>query len=197
MKTEYEVKVLDSDFTAIRAKLAEAGGKLLQPRRMMKRYILDYEAADLQKSNAYIRVRDEGDRVTTTYKLTESRSVDGVKELEVEVSELETMIEIYKNLGLVVHSYQETFRESWEVDGVEVELDEWPWLDPFIEIEGHSEQEVRSLVEKLGYQWQDAVPGDVVQLYQDIYDIEDWEISRKNKIEFGPVPKWLEERRKK
>ncbi len=196
MKTEYEVKILDSDFDAIKQKLNELGGVCHQPRRLMKRYILDYADTKLQKSNAYIRVRDEGDRITTTYKVTESRSVAGVKELEVEVLDVETLIEIYKKLGLVVHSYQETYRESWQVNGVEVEFDEWPWLDPYIEVEGENEKAVRELVSKLGYTWEQAVPGDVVQIYQDVFDIEDWEISRKTEIKFGPIPDWLEAKRR-
>lgn len=196
MKTEFEVKILDSNFAAVKEKLINLGGKRIHSRRLMKRYILDYKNADMQKKNAYIRVRDEGDRITTSYKLTQDRTVDGVKEIVLEVSDLESMLEIYKILGLVIHSEQETYRESWRVGEVEVEFDEWPWLDPFFEIEASSEQEVRDLVDKLGYSWQEAVPGDVVQLYQDVFDVEDWEISRHAQIKFGPIPDWLGEKRK-
>ncbi len=196
MKTEFEVKIRDANFELVKNKLTELGAQCVHERRMMRRYILDYEDVSLQKQNAYIRLRDEGDKITTTYKLTEARTVDGVKELETEVADLETMLAIYEKLGLIVHSVQETYRESWQLDGIEIEFDEWPWLEPFFEVEAHSEAEVRGLVEKLGYNWQDAIPGDVIQLYQDVFDVGEWEISRKAEITFGPIPDWLEAKRR-
>lgn len=196
MKTEFEVKILDPNFEAVKTKLKEMGGECVQARRKMQRYILDYEDTKLQKSNAYVRLRDEGDKTTTTYKVTEARTVDGVKELETTVGNLNVMLQIYEKLGLKVHSIQETYRESWRVGACEVEFDEWPWLEPFFEVEAHNKADVKDLVEALGYTWSEAVPGDVIQLYQDVFDIDEWEIARKAEIKFGPVPKWLEKKRK-
>ena len=48
---------------------------------------------------------------------------------------------------------------------------------------------------KLGYDWVQAVPGDVIQLYQDVFTVSEEEISRYKEIKFGEVPPWLEERR--
>jgi len=168
------------------------GGTCVSKRRLMKRWILDYEDVSLQEKNCYVRVRDEGDRITTTFKSVDALTVDGTKELETEVKDAQALISIYEKLNLKVHSYQETYRESWKLDGIEIEFDEWPWIEPFFEIEAHSEEEVRSLVDRLGYNWNDVMPGDVIQCYQKIFNIEDQIIARAPEIKFGPVPDWLE-----
>ena len=195
MKTEYEVKVLDSDYAAIKSRLSALGGTMVTPRRLMKRFILDFKDTRLQHANSYIRVRDEGDKITTSYKQTDSRSVDGVKEIELVISDIDAMVEIYSKLGLTIQSYQETYRESWHLNDVEVEFDEWPWLEPYIATEGKDEEAVRGTLLKLGYDWVQAVPGDVIQLYQDVFTVSEEEISRYKEIKFGEVPPWLEERR--
>lgn len=45
-------------------------------------------------------------------------------------------------------------------------IDEWPWLKPFIEIEGETEEVIKATAEKLGLSWSDAVFGDVMVAYQ-------------------------------
>jgi hypothetical protein len=66
-------------------------------------------------------------------------------------------------------AYQESRRETWQIDDVEVVLDEWPWLQPFIEIEGASEERVREVAGQLGFAWEDAVFGAVTQAYEAQY----------------------------
>jgi len=46
------------------------------------------------------------------------------------------MREIYIHMGLRQKAYQETRREVWKInDEIEIMLDEWPGISPFIEIE--------------------------------------------------------------
>jgi len=40
-----------------------------------------------------------------------------------------------------------------------VTIDEWPFLEPFVEIEGKSEAAVREISERLGFDWAQAVFG--------------------------------------
>ncbi|MNT60176.1 hypothetical protein D3C72_1977360 [compost metagenome] len=44
-------------------------------------------------------------------------------------------------------------------------LDEWPWLAPYMEIEGPSEEKVKNVAEQLGVAWEDAVFGGVANAY--------------------------------
>lgn len=50
-------------------------------------------------------------------------------------------------------------------------FDTWPFLEPFIEIEGPSESAVQDVAEQLGLDWNDAIFGAVDELYSKVYNI--------------------------
>jgi len=164
MKTEIEVKFLDVDFDVLREKLKQLGGRCVQPMRLMRRTLI--EPPELAARKAFIRVRDEGDKVTLTYKQFNEISLVGAQEIEVTVSSFEDTIELLAQAGLVHKAFQESKRETWHLGDVEVVLDEWPWLKPYIEIEGLSEEAVKATAAQLGFDWNDAVFGKVTSAYQ-------------------------------
>ncbi|MDN5275246.1 MAG: uncharacterized protein JWP06_1147 [Candidatus Saccharibacteria bacterium] len=164
MKTEIEVKFLDVDFNLLREKLKQLGATCEQPMRLMRRAII--ETPELEAKDGFLRVRDEGDKVTLTYKQFHEASLTGAREIEITVSNFEDTIALLDQAGLTHKSFQETKRETWRLDAVEVVLDEWPWLKPYIEIEGLSEQEVKAAAARLGFTWDDAVFGSATSAYQ-------------------------------
>ena len=72
-------------------------------------------------------------------------------------------------IGLQVKSSQESRREAWQLGSAEIVLDEWPWLDPYIEIEATDEATVRRVAGELGFDWTAAVFGDVMAAYRAQY----------------------------
>lgn len=169
MEKEIEVKFLDVDFDDIRKKLKSINATQTQPMRVLKRSILDYPENKLQKNNSYVRVRDQGDKITLTYKQFVGEGIDAAREAETEVKSYSNTIVLLENIGLEVVSEQETKRETWTIDDVEVVLDVWPWLNPYIEIEGIDEDSIRQIAKKLGLNWDDAFFGDVMVAYQHQY----------------------------
>ena len=93
-------------------------------------------------------------------------------------------------------SYQETKRERWELAGVEVTIDTWPWIPTFVELEGKSEQDLKHVATLLELDWAKALHGSVETAYQALYDVTDEEIDTWQEIKFIPVPDWLEKHRK-
>lgn len=171
MNTEIEAKFLNQRHEVIRERLKGIGSVCVAPMRLMRRAIIDYPDRRLQKGtpNAYIRVRDEGDRVTLTYKQFTSLSVSGAQEVDVTVSSFPDTVEIFTSIGFAVVSLQESKRETWRFEDCEVVLDEWPWLNPYIEVEGPTEQQLIALAERLELNWHDAVFGDVMVAYRAQY----------------------------
>jgi adenylate cyclase class 2 len=167
MKTEIEVKFLAVDHDDIRAKLAAIGATLETPMRLMRRVTIDSGA--MKQKDAFLRVRDEGNKVTMTYKQFDALSVDGAKEIEIEVSHFQDTVDLLAAAGLVQGSFQETRRETWKLRDTEILLDEWPWLKPYIEIEGESEAILRGVAAQLSLDWDDAVFGDVMVAYRAEY----------------------------
>ncbi|MGK2896629.1 MAG: class IV adenylate cyclase [Candidatus Saccharimonadales bacterium] len=163
MKTEIEVKFLDVNKDTVREKLRKLGAECEQPMRLMKRVLIETE--EMNQRHAYLRLRDEGDKITLTFKQFDENSLTGAKEREVQVSDFDDTIGIFGEFGLHYHTYQESKRETWRYGDVEVVIDEWPWIRPYIEIEGDSEQAVVNAAEKLGFDWSDAVFGSVDVIY--------------------------------
>jgi adenylate cyclase class 2 len=193
MKTEIEVKFTGIDLDGMRRKLTELGATCEVPMRLMRRVAIDSDFMRTGK-DAFLRVRDEGDKVTMTYKQFDSLSLHGAKEIEVSVSDFDDTVAILAQAGLPSHTYQETKRETWKLGDVEIMLDEWPWLDPYIEIEADSEEAVRKAAGDLGFDWDSAVFGDVMAAYRVQYPhlTEKDTVANIAEVKFGlPLPQLL------
>jgi len=196
MQTEIEAKFLNVNHEDLRTKLKQLGAVCEQPMRMMKRKNFDYPDLRLQKNNGWIRVRDEGDKVTMCYKQLNDRTLHGTKEVELVVDDFEAACKFLAAIGIEQKSYHETKRESWGLGNARIELDEWPWVKPYIEIEAGSEPELKKIVNKLDLDFTKAVHGSVEIVYRAEYDVTDEDIDTIPQIVFGKLPAWLEKRRK-
>lgn len=196
MDKEIEATFTGIDADDIRAKLKALNAVCVQPERLMKRSVFDFPEYSLEKRGGWVRVRDEGDKVTSSYKEESSKNIDGTIESQVVVDSFEQMCAIYEHIGLVANSYQETRRESWKLGDVEIEIDTWPWIPTFLEVEGLNEQAVKDVADKLQLDWNTALFGDVTAVYTQYYDIAPEKLYKWPEIVFGPVPEWLEPKRK-
>lgn len=196
MQTEIEAKFLNIEGETFRKKLKENNATLIYSERPMKRKNFDYPERTLEKNGGWVRVRDEGDIITLSYKRLVDRTIEGTKEISVEVNDFEKICNIFYAIGLVCKSYQETKREKWMLDGVEITIDTWPWIPTFVELEGESEERINTVASKLDLNRVEAVFGSVEVAYQDIYNVTEEEVDSWETITFIPVPEWLEIRRK-
>lgn len=195
MQTEVEAKFLNVNHDELRMKLHELGGTCVTPMRLMKRRNYDFPDGRLEKIGGWVRVRDEGDEITLSYKQLNDRTLHGTKEVELTVNDFAAAEAFVSALGLRCHTSEETKRESWMIDGVHVDLDEWPWIRPFVEIEGADETAVRNLAKQLGLEWSSAVFGSVEIVYQAEYDVSEEEIVH-GEFYFGDPPAWLAAKRR-
>ncbi|MCL2085831.1 CYTH domain-containing protein [Candidatus Saccharibacteria bacterium] len=163
MKSEIEIKFANQDFDVIREKLTRIDAKLVTPMRLMRRAVIHN---DFMGSKAFCRIRDEGDKTAITYKQFDSLSLDGAKEIEMTVEDFDTAIELLSAIGLKHNSIQESKRETWQLGNVKIELDEWPWLNPYIELEGEDEASLREVADKLELNWSKGIFGDVMAVYR-------------------------------
>lgn len=196
MNTEIEAKFLNVDFAKLRVTLKSLGGHLVSPERLMKRQNYDYADDRLDKINGWVRLRDEGDKITLSYKQVEDRGLHGTKEVNVTVDSFAAAHDFLLSIGLHAKSYQETKRESWKYKNSEIEIDTWPWAPPFIEIESPNEDEIREVSQALGLKWEEALHGSVEIVYQQYYDVTEAEIDFLDRITFSDIPDWLEAKRK-
>jgi len=196
METEIEAKFLDIDPKALRVRLRVLGAELIHPERSMRRRNFDYPGKRLEKVGGWVRVRDEGDRITLSYKQVNERTLHGTQEVTTTVGDFENTCRFLTAIGLVEKAVQETKREKWMLGSVEITIDTWPWIPTFAEIEGVGEAEVRDVAKKLGFDWSSALHGSVEIAYQKYFDVTEEEIYNCSSVTFGPVPDWLETKRR-
>lgn len=191
MQVEIEAKFLDVNADILREKLKSIGAKQVHAEQAMRRVVLDYPDSRLEKIGGWVRVRDEGDKVTFSYKQLNDRTLHGTKEIETTVGDFQKAVDLLKAIGLEQKAYQETRREKWELGSSEITIDTWPWIPTFVELEASSEEELRELAEKLGLDWSAALHGSVETAYQKYYDFTENEIDNWPEITFIPEPDWL------
>jgi adenylate cyclase class 2 len=196
MQIELEAKFLDIDTEKLRDLLKKNGATLVHSERLMRRKNFDYSDSRLEKIGGWIRVRDEVDKTTLAYKQLINRTLEGTKEISLIVEDFNKISNLLLAIGLDNKSYQETKRERWAFDGVEVTIDTWPWIPAFVELEGQSEEKLKKIAAKLTLDWSKAIHGSVENAYQAYYSVSAEEIDGWESITFIPVPDWLEVRRK-
>ncbi len=154
---ECEVKFLNIDPVALEASLL-ARRATKQFDRVYRRTVYDYPDRRLDRQGAWIRVRDEGYRVTLTYKqrvgmkggLSGAQNDDSMQEIEVTVNDYGATCEFLETLGLTVKFYQENRRVRFMLDEATCDIDRWPKLSPYLEIEGPSWKSVDAAIATLG-----------------------------------------------
>lgn len=196
MHPEIEGKWLNIDLDEMRGRLRAAGAQLERPERRMTRSVFDFPNNRLNQKNGWARVRDEGDKITMSYKQLNDRSATGTHEVNLIVDNYGNACNFLKELGLEQKATQQTSRESWKLGDTEIELDTWPWIPSFVEIEAKSEESLRTTAQELGLDYAQVLHGSVETAYQAVYDVTEEEVDTWPDIHFGAVPDWLMEKRR-
>lgn len=181
MNKELEAKYFIEDKSSIREQIKNLGLELIKPEFLMKRKVFDKG-----EKSEYIRVRDEGDKITMTFKCISGTTIDCVEEAEITVSSFEEASTIINQTNFKEKSYQENLREIWRNEEVEIVIDEWPYLQPYIEIEAKSKEIVEKYSKLLGFDIsKDAFFGAVGVLYEKQYGIPVEELIKIPKMVFN------------
>jgi adenylate cyclase class 2 len=175
MHTEYEVRLLEIDVDGIKKRLEEVGAEFCWD-KLQRRYVYDFIP---KVDSKWIRLRTNGEKTTLTIKNLVSSEIDGTQELEIVVDNFERTNLILKELGYEAKGYQENRRVQYMLNGVEIDIDYWPLIPTYLEIEGPSEEKVYETLELLGFSKDSATTRDVEGIYLDyghklneIYDLK-------------------------
>ena len=166
---EIEVKILEVDTLYITQKLESWGAKNVFDGEVNASYY-DFSNGRLKDNNRFLRLRKKGSTVELTLKeKVEHEEAKIMQEYEVNVTDFEIMQKILYGLGLLEIKVARKHRTSYLLDEVHFELDTFPGIPTFLEIEASNMERVREYVQKLGYSMQDAKPwsgGDVLKYYE-------------------------------
>ena len=164
MNQEFETKILNINKKELEKKLVSIGAKK-KSEFLMRRWVFDFMEKDPDKISEWIRLRDEGNKTTITYKKRFSDKSNNTNEIEVEVADFDTTAEILKNIPFKRKFYQENKRTIYVLEKIEFMIDEWPGLEPHLEIEGKTKIDMEKGIELLGMKGKESGDISVIELY--------------------------------
>ncbi len=168
MNIEYEATFPNVSKEVIKNKLKEIGATLIKPEFLMKRIVFELPAGH-EIPGGWLRVRDEGDKTTMSLKIVDGVKIENQKEICLKIDNYNEGVKFLEAIGAKQKAYQESYREFWLLDNVEITIDEWPYLEPYVEVEGKSEEEVKRVSKKLGFDYNQALFCSVDTLYNKKY----------------------------
>ena len=162
---ETEIKFYLADLPAIRQLLVEMGAHS-NGRSFESNIRFEDRHRNLKKQKSLLRLRQDR-KVRLTFKSKPPEDNDQVKilkELEVEVSDFDTMHHILEALGFHREQVYEKWRETLVLDRTHFCLDSMPFGD-FLEIEG-SIQDIRKFADRLDLPWNQRILLNYLEIFE-------------------------------
>jgi len=157
MAQEIEAKYRLDDPAGLRERLIACGAQRVT-QVLEENRLFDTADRKLQTADCGLRLRtrralDGGQPVSTTLTYKGPRAAGEIKtreELETALTDPSASATILQRLGFAEVVAYEKRRETWQLDGCDVCLDELPQLGWFVEIEGPSVATIEAVASKLG-----------------------------------------------
>lgn len=143
---EIEVKVLEIDLKKVLEKLTELGAKKLLESNINSSYF-DDSINSLRNQGVVLRLRQDSKkcRLTMKNKLRQT-TVKIMDEFEVEVSSMETMKQIFNQIGLISYYDDTRKRISYNLGYATFDIDIYPDIPAFLEIEAPTKERLQELI---------------------------------------------------
>lgn len=154
MYTEIEAKLKVESLEEIKHKLTELGAEFLQE-QLQTDYHFDDANMTLQRTDRCLRLRQQlvgkNERFYLTYKgAKEKSSFKKRQEIEIEISDSDSVQKLFSALGYQKVLVIEKKRLTWRLNDCEVALDQLPLIGNFVEIEGPDEGRIADVQSSLG-----------------------------------------------
>lgn len=163
---ELEIKLYISDLPALKIQIETLGARMVKTR--VHEYNLRFDTRDGQLTSTaqVLRLRQDT-AARLTYK-GPGEMVDGVrsrKEIEFTISDFDAAKNFFEALGYQVSVIYEKYRTTYELQGVEVTLDEMPYGD-FTEIEGQDTDSINAVADRLGINRHTSITASYTVLFE-------------------------------
>ncbi|MXQ54421.1 class IV adenylate cyclase [Shimazuella alba] len=161
MSIEFEAKVIEINPEEVEKKIIQLGGSKVG-KVLMKRYVYDINP---QRRGHWIRLRDDGKQTTLTVKKIHNDGISGTEEEEVIVDDLEKTNALLCLIGFTPKAYQENERTSFVLNNAKLEIDHWPMIPAYLEIEADSKEGVIETAQLLGFREEQLTGENTVKIY--------------------------------
>lgn len=170
MNKEIEARFLEVDKEKLLKKLAAIGAKD-KGEVLLTEIIFNNKDKTWHDEGRFVRVRSKGNSAKMTYKHFKSQTIDGAYEIEFDVPSADMAQQFLESIGLIASRFQEKKRHTFVKDDVTIDIDTWPQVPTYVELEGPAEATIREVATELELDWSKAVFEDARTLIQTRYSI--------------------------
>jgi adenylate cyclase class 2 len=163
---EIEAKFYLNDREGYERRLRSIGASMVQPRTLETNYRFDLPDHSLSGQGRVLRLRQD-QHVFITYKdpSLPNQPVTMRREIELEVQDFKTALELLLALGYQVYVIYEKYRTVYSLSNLEITVDELPY-GVFTEIEGGDPQLIERTAASLSLLWQHRILSSYLALFQ-------------------------------
>lgn len=153
---EIEVRFLNINPQSIIKKLQKLNAKDEGEYKILETIFYDKQKTWLEKGK-FVRIRKAKNKIFISYKHHQKHTATGTYEIEFEVNDFNKAKKFIESLGLIAFRIQEKKRHTFKLQNVILDIDTWPTIPTYLEIEGESEEDLKDIAQKLDLDWKKAV----------------------------------------
>ena len=154
---EIEVRFLEINKDELIKKLIELGAEDKGEDLLEETIIYDKELKWRDEGGKLMKLRTRKGKTVLTYKHHFEHSATGTEEIEFEVSDAKAAEILLETIGYPGYRHQQKYRHTFVLDGVIFDIDTWPRVPTYVELEGSSEEVLKATAQKVELNWNKVV----------------------------------------
>lgn len=150
---EIEVRFLEIDEQALKRKLLNLGAEDKGEDKITGDIFYHKDKKFDNGHRRFTRIRKTKKEKIFTYKHQFKDAAEGTDEIEFVISDAEAMAKFLEVMGWQYSRRQQKKRHKFLYNSVFFDIDTWPNIPTYVELEGPSEKALREVAEKTGLDW--------------------------------------------
>lgn len=172
MQEEIETRFLEINKDELVKKLVSLGA-IDKGEEKLEEIIFHAADASWIGKRKFVRLRKTKDKIKLTYKENVEQTVNSAREIELGVSDLDKCSKFLEKVGLKAMRNLEKYRHTFELNNVTIDVDSWPKIPTYMEIEGPSVESLKNFCKQLGFDWEKRFDGDAREVFRHYgYDLD-------------------------
>lgn len=149
---ELEAKILNVNQTKLAKALKQLGAKKILDDRLIVDWFQE-PGTKPGREKWFLRARSQvkgGTTITLKFLVKKHRLHRQCREIELAASSHKEAVDFLLALGVSKYAHQEKHRTSWQYKDWRFDLDKYPGMPAYLEIEGRSEKHIKQAINLLG-----------------------------------------------
>lgn len=164
----FSLKILEVSLPDLQQKLSDLKMVVTINRAATRTLTFDHPMLRLRQEGKVLRLRQVGGKVFFSIKAGRNDMSKSpfhkLQESEVVVDNFTKCFQLLESIGFSAFRYHEKYRTVYDLENIEVEVNEYPGIPPYIEIQADSSVGLAETVKKIGYEFNQSSPMSAIQI---------------------------------